>query len=95
MATTTPPSAAQGTGSEPEVVVPQTTGTVDNWRKMRFMELGFDEIRAWFLVSATERSTAKDRKGAVHEYVHPLHADRVKRLLNGGMTHEEVIKKFA
>lgn len=95
MATTNPPAPVSNTNPAPAPEpVGQTQGDVNAWRKLRFLELGFDDEAATLLVSAKDYGAAKSRTGEVKRYSFPLHADRVKKLLDAGKTHHQVIELY-
>jgi hypothetical protein len=95
MVPTTPPAPVSNTDPSPAPEAPaQAQGEVNAWRKLRFVELGFDDEAAELLVVALDYGSAKTRNGEVRRYSFPLHADRVKKLLDAGKTHHQVIELY-
>lgn len=66
---------------------------IDKHRKLLFTEIGFGDDWAGFLVGCTQTDKYKDHAGKMQEHTYPLHWTTLKKMLDSGLSHDEVFKR--
>ncbi len=57
----------------------------------RFVELGFSEGEAKYLANAKQVRTARSVKGELNKYELPLYHGDIKKMLDDGWTHGQIL----